>query len=383
MNTPAPTVALSLKPDLAATAARFDAWWQGGIADRSPITLPATPLAAAPTTDDSPRTPRQWREHWLHVEDRVDDAIARLQARGYPADNLPVLMPNVGPELTATLYGCELEFGPHTSWSTPIVHTLDDWHRLLEREPDFTGVYWQTIERMLGRACERCDGRYIVGLPDLHGNFDILAALRDPQQLCLDLVDAPELVAKAALHVARGYNAALARACDVVGPLGGGYSTWTPFHASMPAYLPSCDFWCMISADDARQHVMPAILEESRLLSRSLFHLDGPAALRHLDLLLEWKQLDAVQWVYGAGQEPASRWIDVYSRIRAAGKSVQLIAVDVDDACAVIRHLGLQGVWVCCQSLSPCASADEAIARILAAGLRNPFPPAAPRSRRA
>jgi hypothetical protein len=81
-------------------------------------------------------------------------------------------------------------------------------------------------------------------------------------------------------------------------------------------------------------------------LERSLFHLDGPQALRLLDLLLDLPQLDAVQWVYGSGNGPASNWIDVYKRIQNAGKSIQLIAETAEGARTVVDQLKPQGVWI-------------------------------------
>jgi len=33
--------------------------------------------------------------------------------------------------------------------------------------------------------------------PDLHTNMDLIAAIRGPQQLCLDLLDSPELIDRA------------------------------------------------------------------------------------------------------------------------------------------------------------------------------------------
>jgi hypothetical protein len=118
------------------------------------------------------------------------------------------------------------------------------------------------------------------------------------------------------------------------------------YHAG-PAYVPSCDFWCMVSAPMARELIWPTVLTEIEPLARSVFHLDGPQALPHLDLLLEHPQLNAVQWVYGAGQGPAARWIDVYRRIQQAGKGIQLLAANAADALEVMKHLRPEGVWIC------------------------------------
>ncbi len=43
-------------------------------------------------------------------------------------------------------------------------------------------------------ALERCKGKYLVGYTDIHPGLDCVAAWRDPQQLCFDMIDSPEEV---------------------------------------------------------------------------------------------------------------------------------------------------------------------------------------------
>ena len=158
--------------------------------------------------------------------------------------------------------------------------------------------------------------------------------------------------------VAEGYVAAFDRLYAQVATAGFGATSWLPIYYKGPAYVPSSDFWCMVSPQVARELIWPAILREMAPLERSIFHLDGPQALRHLDLLLELPQLNAVQWVYGAGRGPAARWIEVYQRIRQAGKSLQLIAQDPQDALAVLEAIGPAGVLVSVEE--PFATVAEA-----------------------
>jgi hypothetical protein len=91
--------------------------------------------------------------------------------------------------------------------------------------------------------------------------------------------------------------------------------------------------------------ILPALKRETEYLERSIYHLDGPEALRHLDAVLELPRLNGIQWVYGAGNEPAARWVDVYRKIQAAGKCMQVICTDMHDAQAVAEHLRPEGVW--------------------------------------
>lgn len=334
---------LKLKPDFPRTIERFAAWWQGEIVDRPPVSLSVRPTR--PYRGPS-KTHANHRERWLDVEYVVESAIANLECIDFVGDNFPIIWPNVGPEISAALFGCELDFGETTAWSHPVVHEPADWEKIIQAQPDFSNRYWQTVEQLTDHAIARCEGRYIVGITDLHGNYDILAGLRDPQLLCMDLVDCPKLVQRAGRAVSRGYVAALERSYRKVAAAGFGSTTWCNIYHSGLAYVPSCDFWCMVSPEIGRELIWPDIQVEMAPLERSIFHLDGPQALKHLDLLLECPTLNAVQWVYGDGHGRAADWLEVYRRCRAAGKSLQILACDADDALTVLRALGPHGLWL-------------------------------------
>jgi hypothetical protein len=218
------------------------------------------------------------------------------------------------------------------------------------------------VEQLTQQAVSLSNGRYIVGLTDLHGNYDILAAMRDPQYLCLDMLDCPDLVRKAGRVASAAYVQAFERLYSHVAQAGMGSTTWCNFYHPGPAYVTSCDFWCLVSDSIVREIILPDVIHEMRPLERNLFHLDGPQALRHLDILLEMENLDAVQWVYGSGNGRAEDWIDVYRRIRAAGKSAHVYAEDPRDALAVLEAVGPEGLWL--QVGPEIASAEEADAFI-------------------
>lgn len=331
---------MKFKPDFATTATRFEAWWRGQCHDRPPVTLCVRPTR--PYRGPQPPATGHWRDRWLNVEFAVDTAIAEMERRDYLGDSLPIFWFNLGPEIIATLLGCDLEFSERTSWSKPVVHCPDQWHEIATRPPDFNNPYWQTMERATQLARQRSDDRYLVGITDLHDSFDTLAALRDPQQLCLDLLDCPTAVQPAAQHAADIFVQAYQR-CYA---LATSSTTWIPYFHAGRAYVISCDFWCMISPDMAREHVVPTKHIEMAPLQRSIFHLDGPQALKHLDTVLELPGLTALQWVYGAGNGPAARWLDVYRRALAAGKSVQVIAESPADALTVLDALNPARVWL-------------------------------------
>jgi len=344
------------KPEFSETIARFDAWWRGEIIDRPPVTMAVTQTRPY---GGPKRTYETWRECWFDVEYMVESAIARLECTDFGGDSYPIFRPNVEAEISATLLGYGLEFGKHdASAKLSVVPQLDDWQSIVHGTADFDNPYWQSIERRIHHAIERCEGRFVVGIANWYGTYDILASLRGPQQLCLDCIDQPALVHQAGRRVAQIFRDAFVRSYSPLASAGFGSASWCPFYYDGPANTLGCDFWGMVSPEIARKFIWPDILLEMQPLERCMFHLDGAQALRHLDLLLECPQLDAIQWVYGDGYSRAVDWLDVYTQIRQAGKSVQIRAADAADALAVLDALGPQRLWI--DVLKPFDSTVEA-----------------------
>lgn len=333
---------LQNKPDFDQALARLEAWWRREIVDRPPVTVGVRP-------DTPPTMPAQThasdRDRWLDVEFQLNCAEAQAAAGVHIAESFPRYEPTVGPELCATVFGAELEFGRSTTWSVPRCQSCRE---ILDIRPDLDTPYWTVIRAMTDASLERGEGKWLTALPDLHTNGDLVAALRDPQQLCVDLADDMDAVRAACDYVTEaGYELMYEDLWSRIAAAGQPATTWTPLLHRGRTYVTNCDFICMISTDMFRRAILPAIAAEMRFLDRNLFHLDGPGALRHLDALLELRELDGLQWIYGAGHGPAAKWIDVYRRAQQAGKCLQLVAEDLDDARAVAEHLEPEGVWLC------------------------------------
>lgn len=329
--------------NLAASEARFEAWWTGGRLDRPPVSL-WVEHAHAPA---GPRSHHHsLHDRWMDVGFQVASALHRLEHNPCYGDTLPSWFPNVGPDLVSTLFGAELIFGDNTSWCQHTVHETADWDRFAATKPDFNNPYWRAIEDMITLAAERFGGRFIIAMPDLHGSFDILSGVRGPENLCLDIYDEPERVRAASLQASRVYVEAFRRLHQRLTSLDQPSTTWCNYLHSGPAYVPSCDFWCLVSREIGQDLIRPTIELEMSPLERSIFHLDGPQALHHLDLVLDLPKLNAVQWVFGAGHGPAQRWLHIYRQIRAAGKAIQVIAEDAEDALTVLEEIGPEGMWI-------------------------------------
>jgi hypothetical protein len=107
----------------------------------------------------------------------------------------------------------------------------------------------------------------------------------------------------------------------------------------------------MISPKMYRRFVVPSLMAQCEWLDHSLYHLDGTQALVHLEALLEIAALDAIEWTPQAGIESGGnkRWYDLYRRILAAGKSVQVVNVEPDELIPLLDAIGSDGVYVLMQ----------------------------------
>ncbi len=266
---------LQRKPDFEKVLARFEAWWHCQIVDR--------PLASLNVKDDRKvNWPPQkkyatLRDRWFDLEQIVLCQVAAADAGGVGPedDNFPMFYPNLGPEVVSTLFGCELEFGDHTSWSKPTCQNIRD---VLKLKPNLDTPYWNAYRRATDLSLELGKGKWITGIPDLHTNGDLLASLRDPQNLAMDMIDDLEGVRLACEHVTDFYQLIYDDLYKRIAAAGQPATTWTNCLHQGRYYVSNCDFICMISPEQFQRTILPAIVRENEFVERNIFHLDGPGA---------------------------------------------------------------------------------------------------------
>lgn len=340
-----------LKPDFEHSFARYEAFWAQAIVDRPLVRLPVTKVR-----DTSSITPGfavatakshypNHRSRWLDIDARVEQACIDLDQFDYLGDAMPIIWPNMGPEIFSAWCGAGYEFGETTTWSIPSIH---DWESDASRArfDDQHPLFLATVE-MTDKLIERGKGRFIVGLTDLHPGGDHLAALRDPQNLATDLLDHPDEVKQLLSVASADYFRAYDMLYDKIAAADMPTTSWLGLLAKGRYYIPSNDFSCMIGPSMFEEFFLPGIVEECRFLDHSIYHLDGPGALRHLDTLLEIPELDAIQWVPGAGNEGLERWVSVYQRIQEAGKGIEVQGVTTGNIDLLFEELRPEGVFIC------------------------------------
>jgi len=358
----------AMKPDYEEVLARFEGWWECEIVDR-PIVSITYPKPAKKQRPVPEMVYASWRERWLDTQFYVERAVIGLNNHVFYADALPVVFPNLGPEVFSAFYGCPLEFSETTSWSEPI---LENWQleSVAKLQLDMECFYSQKIWELTDALLEAAKGKFIVGYTDLHPGGDAIAAFRDPQQLCIDMIEQPKAIKTLVERITDDFLKVYEMYYEKLTAAGMPSTTWLKATCGGRYHVPSNDFSCMISNAMFEHTFLPGIIRECQHMDRNIYHLDGPQALRYLDTLLSIPEIHAIQWVPGAGRDYWAYWIKVYQRIQAAHKAFCL-HVPIDDLDQLFEVLKPEGAWVTIGGVHDQETADCVLRKFVGWGLND------------
>lgn len=344
-RTPAP---LAFKPDMEDAARRWEAFYAGDLIDRPVVCVTAPKPGGQPVEAPSYRD-----KVFGDIDEIITRVLAAAEATYYGGEAIPAFCPSFGPDEIAVFCGATFHWSEdsgNTNWSAPIV---EDWREALPLRIQQDHPLWQRMLAFYRRAAERMAGKMLLSSLDLHSNMDLLAALRGPQRLCLDTLDQPEMLDEA-MQSARAVFPPLWEAISRAGQMNErGYCHG--FYALDGAAILQCDFSCMIGPEMFRRWVLPALEEEAAIVRHALYHWDGPDALKHMDDLLHSRGLFALSYVPGDGRGSHKDYIDLFQRVQAGGKAVQVWGTP-EEIKAIHRHLRPEKVFYCTSTASP----DEA-----------------------
>jgi len=318
----------------------YSQWWAGEL--ERPIIpvmmfgrdagrpMPDAPLLCQPTCNDLT----------IPAQDLIDRIDYELSTYTYLGDAFPGFnMDCFGPGVIAALLGGRLDNSSGQVWFfPPDDRPITDIH--FEYDPD--NVWLKRIKDIYAAGMERWQGQVLMGMTDLGGNLDILSAFRPSERLLLDLYDHPDEVKRLTWEAHEMWHRFYDEFNAVLQPRNPGYSDWSGIYTDSPSYMLQSDFSYMISPRMFDEFVKPELEATCARLPNSFYHLDGVGQLAHLDSLLTIDDLDGVQWVPGDGKPDCAHWPDVYQKIHASGKKIQLLGgFDVIDA--VIEQIGAGG----------------------------------------
>ena len=267
--------------------------------------------------------------YWKDMEDKYQNAeriVARYRyfcdTHAFLGESFPNLNIDFGPGSTAAYLGSDIGFKEDTVW---FKKCLDGWDGVpkLTFDPENK---WFKKHLQLAKDCRAlAKDDFYVDMPDLMENIDVLASLRGAQDTLFDLLDEPEKVGKRIQEVTDVYYEYYDRFYDVIKDKDGG-NAYTVFQIWGPGRTVKlqCDFSAMMAPEDFRKYIQPSLRTQSENVDHVLYHLDGPAAIKHMDALMEIEGIDALQWTSGdAGPDGTlPDWDVIYDKAIAAGKSI-------------------------------------------------------------
>ena len=331
-------------------------WW-----NHRGLVLWATAPKDQPWEDlPKPPEPSDLDTRWFGVEHRIRSAEYGMSRTYFGGDSFPMLGTWSGAGDLAAYLGCPIELSPETIWFHPVIQDPDR-HPPLTLDPQ-SDVFRRQVD-LTRQATARARGRYLVSIPDLVENIDILASLRGTEALLLDMVERPDWVEERVDQINQVFFAAFDAFYDLVrDPEGGNtfvFNLWGPGKTCKV----QCDACAMFSPGMFHRFVVPALSRQCRWLDYAMYHLDGETCLQNLDELLAIEDLDAIEWtpqriaVGEGGGHPM--FYGLYRRILKAGKSVQAICVKYEEVLPLLDAVGGRGMFI--QTSAP----DENAARRL------------------
>ena len=324
---------LALCPNLPRIAQRFEAWWAHDCLDRPVFIASTNRNPARPITkrlellDD----PSQW------LAEKVGD----MQQIHRVGEAMPFVRVDIGPVFMTALAGATPKFVSDTTWYNPVIN--NDW----SNAPDWIfndDNPWQAVLReLLTLTADDARGKYLVCSPNLGGTDEVLLNLRGSARLCMDVIDQPEKIKAAVEAIHPEWARMSALLYDTVLGQGAGLIHWQQLWSNRPYTQPSSDFNALLSPRHFKELFIPDIEARARAVGMASFHLDGPDAARHIDVLLDCDALDVIQFTPGDGAAPARTYTEMFRKVQARGKSL-LIAAGKDDVMPLCEELSPKGL---------------------------------------
>ena len=313
-----------LKHDEDMAKKRMNAWWEGEIIDRPPVIMTAPKQGGVPYSGPDTDNLDDW---WTNPSYVVPRWKHHLENTAWLGEAFPMVTPLWTRMVSIT---CQYLGAPNrymdkqTTWSGPVI---EDWETRAKLEIKEDNAFWVktlTLIKEMQKMLKEEDIKAYLGIPDLNGPTEVLSGLRNPEKFAMDFYDCPEMIKPALREVQDAWFYAYettSRMCHK----NGGWFTWMKLWSDIPQVDLQSDVSCLLSKEMFDEYLLPFIREQTERIPRTTYHLDGPDAVRHLDSLLALPELDAVQWIHGAGNGPMLKWTDLLKRIQEAGKNLWIL----------------------------------------------------------
>lgn len=332
---------MSFKDDWEETKKIFEEWWSRSL-DRPLIQIFA-PRHAEPVETDS------WA--FLRYYPNVDRAMGKLLRQFssilYLKEAYPNVWVNLGPGSLSAYLGAELRFDGRidTAWFLGDL----DLGEIEDLEFDRKNKWWTYTIKCTEIARERFEDAAVISFTDLLDALTVIGQLRGnyPTNLLKDIFTDGDRLVRALDNVHDILLRCYEELCRAINVSENGYSTWAGLWSRKRHFVLQCDTIVYLSPKLFDRFAYPYIVKECRFFERTLWHLDGPSEIRHLDKLLGIPELDAIQWIPGAGNPDGGddEWIPLYRKVQTKEKLLQ-IYVPPEKVMHILRKILPKGVAI-------------------------------------
>lgn len=346
---------------------RFKAWWNQEILDRVLIQVIAPQESCNMRYESyygeypTYKIIKNWANKGYNHEYLLEKTESQIASTYYGGDAVPFFLVNLGPGSLASYLGCQANFRDDTIWFGPPI--LNDWKYLSEVKFNSQNKLWEVTRELTDFVSKRGENKFLTAFADLGGVMDVMASLRGSERLCLDLIEYPEKIKELRDSIVKVWIKCYDELFDIVNKNQEGTVGWLPAWSPGKTYPLQCDFSAMISPKMYKEFVVPEIRTIARHLDNVVYHLDGPDAVKHLDVILDIPEIDAIQWVPGPKtlpeEPPSPPLIDEISmlhKIQKKKKSLYVYASGPKEVEHLISELCPEGLLIC----TSCNSKKEA-----------------------
>lgn len=320
---------------------RYEAFWNRSETDRACVHIGLW--------DGSPgfKAPDNCVSQWEDIGERVERSVYEQQHIKYCCEGFPSVFTNFGPGCLAACIGGSYLPAPQTVWFENRPFFVNDWDNPPSPVLNEKSRMYEMIEGMTAGLLKHSDA-LCTSITDMGGTYDIIAALRGTENLLCDLYDNPDEVKAFRDKIAPIWKEYFLRYSSRLIAEQGCMSSWMPIWSDKSYYPLQCDFCAMISPEMFGEFILPDLDYQTSYMERSVYHLDGPGELPHVEQLLSLKRLNAVQWTSGDGNPPLedSCWFDLYHRIQDAGKGLILFGVNPNRLEYLLNNISQRGVYM-------------------------------------
>lgn len=261
-------------------------------------------------------------DKYRNAEKMVERFRYYAETHEFMAESFPNISLDFGPGSMAGYLGSNINFAMDTVWFD---HFITNWKEHPEIVFDPDNEWFKEHLKLFQDVKALVGDDFLIGVPDIMENIDVLASMRGVQEIIFDMIDMPDEIHARLDQIQKIYYEYYDRFYNILKDEEGG-SCYTVFQIWGPGRTAKlqCDFSALISPDYFREFIQNELREQAKGLDHVLYHLDGPDAIKHMDALMEIEEIDALQWTSGdhGPDGTMEEWYPIYDKAVAAGKGL-------------------------------------------------------------